>query len=181
LVAGQVPDDPQVFETETELDLEGNVALGAGDALAVSLPVSVADTVTISGTDIELTLSGTVRGESSLRVPASSNEAAVTLTIDPRTSTGVDDERPVAFVLEQNYPNPFNPNTRIAYVLAASGPIRLAVYDLLGREVAVLVDSYAPAGRYEVGFDAGDLPSGMYVYRLTADGFADAKTLIVLK
>ncbi len=73
---------------------------------------------------------------------------------------------PVAFALLQNYPNPFNPTTTIGYQIPVSGHVKLAVFDLLGREVAVLVDERKTAGRYEVRFDGAGLSSGVYFYRI---------------
>lgn len=68
--------------------------------------------------------------------------------------------------LEQNYPNPFNPNTKIAFGVPRAGLVRLEVFDLLGRKVSTLVNSRQPAGRYSVSFDASQLSSGLYLYRL---------------
>lgn len=85
------------------------------------------------------------------------------------TSTSVDRtelDSPVGFSLSQNYPNPFNPSTMIGYTLIESGMTRLTVFDMLGREVAVLVDQNQAAGSYQVSFDASGLPTGMYLYRL---------------
>lgn len=78
--------------------------------------------------------------------------------------------RPLATALDGNYPNPFNPTTRIRYSLEQAGSVRLTVYDLLGREVAVLVDGTRASGRHEATFDAARLGSGMYLYRLMVDG-----------
>jgi len=101
--------------------------------------------------------------------------------------------RPTAFALGQNYPNPFNPETRIRYsVPAGSGSngsasaatganVRIAVYDLLGREVTVLVDEKKAVGSYEVTFDAAGLASGVYLYRLKAGAFVETKRMIVVK
>lgn len=72
------------------------------------------------------------------------------------------------FALMQNFPNPFNPTTVISYQIAQSGTTKLAVYDLLGREVAVLVNGVQSAGAHSVTFDASNLNSGMYVYHLTS-------------
>ena len=88
---------------------------------------------------------------------------------------------PTAFVLEQNYPNPFNPSTSITYQLPASNHVTLIVYDLLGREVATLVDENKPAGVHDVQFDAQGLTSGIYLYRMQAGSFVDVKKLVVLK
>jgi alpha-tubulin suppressor-like RCC1 family protein len=85
------------------------------------------------------------------------------------------------YSLEQNYPNPFNPSTTIKYSIAEEGNVILAVYDLLGREVAVLVNDFQRTGSYEVKFDAGDLSSGVYVYRLETVGYTSSKKLVLLK
>jgi hypothetical protein len=80
----------------------------------------------------------------------------------------------------QAYPNPFNPRTTIAFTLARNAQVRLPIYDLRGRQVAVLVDGELPAGRHEVLWDAAGLPSGLYVYRIIGDGqFASAKLQLV--
>lgn len=72
--------------------------------------------------------------------------------------------------LNGNYPNPFNPSTVIGYQLSVAGAVRLAVYDILGREVAVLVNQDRAAGRYQVPFDASALSSGVYLYRMQFNG-----------
>ena len=85
------------------------------------------------------------------------------------------------FSLGQNYPNPFNPSTMISYQLPVSGVVTLIVYDLLGREVATLVNEYKPAGRYEVKFDGYQLSSGVYLYKLTAGEYTAARKLTLMK
>jgi hypothetical protein len=75
-------------------------------------------------------------------------------------------DNPRTFVLEQNYPNPFNPETNITYRLANSGQVRLSVYNLLGVEVAVLVDEFQSAGNYSIRFNAASLQSGVYLYKI---------------
>jgi hypothetical protein len=84
--------------------------------------------------------------------------------------TGVGDSRemPRQFALDQNYPNPFNPTTVISFQLPVSSDVRLVVYDLLGREVAVLLNEKRQAGIHTSTFDASSLGSGMYLYRLFA-------------
>lgn len=91
---------------------------------------------------------------------------------------------PAGYALHANYPNPFNPETTIAFELGAAGLATLRVYDLLGREVATLVDGVLPAGRHTVVFDArqaGRLPSGTYLYRLTAGSFQQQRLLTLVK
>jgi hypothetical protein len=88
---------------------------------------------------------------------------------------------PSAYVLDQNYPNPFNPATTIRYAIPSGTHVSVKVYDLLGKEVATLVDEQQAAGSYRVRFDASALSSGMYFYRLTADGYSFAKKLLLVK
>ena len=89
--------------------------------------------------------------------------------------------QPLAFQLEQNYPNPFNPSTKISYSIPQQGNVTLKVYDLLGNEVATLVNEEKPAGGYEVEFNASDLSSGIYFYKLQAGSFVETKKMTVIK
>ena len=110
------------------------------------------------------------------------------------------DEIEQSFNLFNNYPNPFNPTTTIEYIIPTSlpkaslrdnpsfakgenteGVVTLKVYDILGREVATLVNKKQPAGNYKVRFNANDLPSGIYFYRITAQGFEETKRMILLR
>ena len=88
---------------------------------------------------------------------------------------------PRRLTLYRNYPNPFNPTTTIRYDLPAAQRVRLAVYDVLGREVAVLVDGMETAGRKRVVFEAANLPSGTYLYRLEAGSFTQVQRMLLLK
>lgn len=88
---------------------------------------------------------------------------------------------PLQFALDQNYPNPFNPSTRISYTLPSKGMAHLSVYDILGREVAVLVDEVQNAGPHEVTFDAAHLSSGVYFCKLTSAGFVMTKKMVLIK
>ena len=103
------------------------------------------------------------------------------------TSTAIEDEPtaedvlPSGFALDQNYPNPFNPVTTIGFALPEAGDVRLSVFDVLGREVSVLVDGYVQAGQHEVTFDAQGLPTGTYVYRLDTGAHATSRTLVLMK
>ncbi len=85
------------------------------------------------------------------------------------------------YALSQNYPNPFNPTTIINYALPKAGNVVLKVYDVLGKEVATLVNNYKESGRYSVEFDASKLSSGMYIYKLTSDKFSEVKKMILLR
>jgi hypothetical protein len=88
---------------------------------------------------------------------------------------------PETYELSQNYPNPFNPITNIEFQIPHRGFVTLAVYDILGRQVRTLVNEYKNAGIHSTKFDAGNLPSGVYFYKLTADSFAETKKMIIIK
>jgi len=88
---------------------------------------------------------------------------------------------PLAYDLYQNYPNPFNPSTIINYQLAVGSQVTLKVYGVLGNEVATLVNEKKPAGTYELKWNAANLPSGVYFYRIQAGSFVETKKMILLK
>jgi photosystem II stability/assembly factor-like uncharacterized protein len=88
---------------------------------------------------------------------------------------------PLQFSLEQNYPNPFNPSTMIIYQLPVVGNVTLKVFDLLGCEVVTLVNEDKSVGKYEVGFNAENLHSGVYFYQLQAGSFSETKKMILMK
>ncbi|MFN0156439.1 MAG: PQQ-dependent sugar dehydrogenase [Bacteroidota bacterium] len=84
-------------------------------------------------------------------------------------------------VLEQNFPNPFNPSTSIKYTIPKSGFVRLAVFNLLGQEVALVFEGMQGAGTYEFEFDKADLPTGIYFYRINAPDFAETRKMVITK
>jgi hypothetical protein len=99
-------------------------------------------------------------------------------------STGIVEKQsrvPVDFGLHQNYPNPFNPSTAIRYQIPIQTHVSLIVYDMLGREVSILVDAMQDPGYKTMQFDAGSLASGMYFYRLKTDSFVQTRKLLLLK
>jgi hypothetical protein len=89
--------------------------------------------------------------------------------------------KPAEFALHQNYPNPFNPATEIGFGIRDVGYVHLKVYDVLGRQVAILVDEAKPAGVYSVHWDARDFPSGVYYYKLTIGAFTQTRKMILAK
>ncbi len=108
---------------------------------------------------------------------AASNQISATVTgID-----GPDNNTPKEFSLSQNYPNPFNPTTVISYKLSALSNVTLKVYDVLGREVATLVNERQNAGNYSVAFDGSKFASGIYFYRLVAGNVTATKKLVLIK
>jgi Secretion system C-terminal sorting domain len=88
---------------------------------------------------------------------------------------------PDQFSLKQNYPNPFNPSTQIEYSLAGSGHVTLKVFDILGRLVSKVVDANKNAGSYKVSFNASNLPSGVYIYRLQTKNYSRSRKMLLLK
>ena len=97
------------------------------------------------------------------------------------SSAEVHFDGPINFVLYQNHPNPFNPSTVISFELGVSSNVSLKVFDLLGREVETLVQEKMNPGEHEVRFDATRFASGIYFYRLKAEGFTATKKLLLLK
>ena len=87
----------------------------------------------------------------------------------------------INYSLDQNFPNPFNPSTQISYNVAERGNVSLVVYDLLGREVASLVNEVKEPGSYKVNFNASNLPSGIYTYRIQSGSFVQTKKMMLLK
>ncbi len=90
-------------------------------------------------------------------------------------------ETPSDYSLSQNYPNPFNPSTKISFALPKASDVKIVVYDILGKVVATLVNDYRTAGTHQVEFNASNLASGVYLYRIEAGDFRDAKRMILVK
>lgn len=88
---------------------------------------------------------------------------------------------PSRFALQQNYPNPFNPTTRISYTLPSSAAVRLEVFNTLGERIGSLVDEFQSAGEHSVQFDAANVPSGVYFYRMRAGAFVEVKKMILMR
>jgi len=109
------------------------------------------------------------------------NSPYLYIVYSPITDVAEDDPIPVHYTLSQNYPNPFNPVTTISYTLPAGGHVRLSVSNILGQEVAVLADGEQAPGEKTISFDALDLPSGVYIYRLSAGSFTDVKKMMLVR
>ena len=97
------------------------------------------------------------------------------------TSISASSSVPKSFELQQNYPNPFNPSTVISYQMTVNSFVSLKVFDALGREITVLDDGFRNVGTHTVSFDASNLSSGIYFYRLEVDGQAQNKQMILVK
>jgi hypothetical protein len=98
--------------------------------------------------------------------------------------TGINDKnngRPETFDLSQNYPNPFNPSTLITYQIPENSFVKLIIYNAIGQVVKTLVNTNKTAGKYSVNFNASDLPTGIYIYRLQAGNFVSSKKMVLMK
>lgn len=117
------------------------------------------------------------------KVSTSSNEVEARLLGEPPSKISVNNPTEIVYnyKLSQNYPNPFNPTTSINYQLKEKGFVSLKIFDMLGTEVASLVNENQEAGNYSVTFNASNLPSGIYIYRLTANDFTSTKKLMLIK
>ncbi len=104
-----------------------------------------------------------------------------TVTPDPVGISGNTNEIPPSFELNQNYPNPFNPNTTIDFALPNEQNVKLEVFDMTGKSAGILVNSDLKAGTYKFDFNASDLASGIYFYKLTAGSFVSTKKMILVK
>lgn len=109
------------------------------------------------------------------------NTEILTDTMSTVKINSVTSELPNGFRLMQNFPNPFNPSTAITYQINSAGLVSLKVFDLLGKEVAELVNEFQSPGTYSINFEAGKLNSGVYFYRLRSGDFEDTKRLALLK
>lgn len=136
-----------------------------------------------NSTDTTIVIDGLTAGDSYDFRVAARNSVGLGDFIAPVSATDVESTSETAIVtaLLGNYPNPFNPSTVIRYRMSDPGSVRLAVYDLLGRQVAVLTDGNVPAGTHHVTFDATSLASGVYLYRLETDGLVFTRALLLLK
>jgi len=93
----------------------------------------------------------------------------------------ISSEVPTVYSLEQNYPNPFNPVTNINYSIVTGGEVKVTLFDISGKEVDVLVNGVQSPGKYSISYNASRLPSGVYFYRIQAEGFTDTKKMILVK
>lgn len=170
---------PVVVDAELPANLE--VALDDG----TTLDIFRVDTAGGMGSDFSkarVVLAVTGRGTSSQPYSLIRIEADGTVT-DPAVVTGTEAQAgiPAHFALHGNYPNPFNPTTTIAFDLAEAGFTTLKVYNLLGQEVATLVEGMLPASTHQVTFDATALPSGTYLYRLASGDHTRQRMLMLVK
>lgn len=169
LCFGQTCFSPNVDSVAT--DGNPNPPVPSGDTLVASIHVNPQAYLGTAHVQVQI---GTFRN------PDVRTTQDFTATAIP---TGVGDTKinPDEFFLAQNYPNPFNPSTNIKYGINEAGFVSLKVYDILGNEIAVLVNEYKSVGEHNVSFNIVNLSSGMYVYRLTSGKYSETKKMILEK
>ena len=165
---------------------KGEEGIGAG-VLAINTPADSYTPVTIPVTYInneipDLAVILIQVTDQNLN-PAASGSYAEIDDLSFSILTDVNDEETAVndFSLEQNYPNPFNPSTRINYQIAKDDFVTLKLYDIIGNEIATLVNNQQPAGKYSVDFNAANLPSGVYLYRLQTGDFVQTRKMTLVK
>jgi Ice-binding-like/Secretion system C-terminal sorting domain len=186
--------DVWIFQIAGNLSEANGKKISIGSAQAKNIFWQVAGQVTVGTTAdfkgvilcqtlVALNNGATLEGRALAQTAVTLDADAVT---DPGVATGVRKvEQPEVFALSQNYPNPFNPSTTIRYSLEKSGMVSLKVYNILGQEVATLVNDRQDAGSYSVPFNTmqgkANLASGVYFYRLDAGSFVSIKKMILMK
>lgn len=197
---------PSDFEGEISLpvnagfNLNGRSTVGNAtltwsgiENLPADLVLSIQDNLTGVVTDLaaeeaytfETTVSTRAKSASNQNSPVMQNTGSARFTLiisrAGTTNTEITSDLPASVTLAQNFPNPFNPSTNISFSIPENAHVRLAVYDLLGRQVAQVVDAPMVAGFHTVTFDASSLTSGVYVYRIEAAGQVSSRRMTLLK
>ncbi len=170
-----------VEETGKYIDPRDEIILRIGPNGVVTLDIGLNLTVPADappgGYTAQMILSATYTGnaKSSPRMPRQSEMEVLIF------AQVLDQDVPERFSLLQNYPNPFNSSTTISYGLPRPVSVKLIVYDLLGREMATIVDGLRYAGVQSERFDSGNLPSGIYYYLITTEGFSETNKMVVIR
>lgn len=162
------------FTLHSDLLLHDDISFASGSNLTIE---SESGTATIAAASGTVTIGGP-GGASKIVGGSNSGENDTDGDDDDMTEP---EATPKQYSLSENYPNPFNPVTVIRYQLPVNSAVTLKVYDLLGRNVATLVDGQVPAGQHEVQFDASNLSSGVYLYRLATREFSKTRKMILVK
>lgn len=145
--------------------------LEPGDTLITSVHVFAFNNNGTANVQVQV---GTFRNPND-RVTIDFTATTLPVSVEDETLTAKD------FYLNQNFPNPFNPATRINYGVAKAGNVEISVYNILGNKVASPVNEFKPAGNYSVDFNASKLSSGVYFYKIVANGFVQTKKMILEK
>ena len=162
---------------------ESDIISGGTGPYTYTITGNDKEIVTSSISDDIITFTGMAEGSATFTITAvdelkdQTSIEVVVIVSDPIASTDI----PTTFELKQNYPNPFNPTTNINYSIPEASDVTLTIYDMLGREVATLVNGWREPGRYNANFDASRLASGMYIYRIKAKDFQKIKKMMLIK
>jgi Secretion system C-terminal sorting domain/Cohesin domain len=158
---------------------QGSVS-GTGDLVKITLRVInlPSSNYILNFNLVEITANNDLGNAIFLSPQNSSTEFKIITAIQFKTDMP---EISLEFSLNNCYPNPFNPNTRLSYTINESGDISMSIYDLLGNEVTQIENGYKPAGNYSYNFDASNLTSGIYFYRLQAGDYVETKKMLLMK
>ena len=161
------------FSGSQVLEVASNNGFSIGDNIIINPGGATEETNTITGF-------GSLLLQAPLQFDHNGGET-VELLISTSVEEIISDFIPEEFILEQNYPNPFNPTTKISWQSPIGSHQTIKVYDVLGNEIATLVDEYKHAGTYNIEFNASRFASGVYLYRLQANDFVATKKLLLIK
>ncbi len=123
----------------------------------------------------------TIKAKDNTNLLSVASDKVSVMALAPKINIGVSEKMPSEYFLEQNYPNPFNPTTLLNYSVKETGLVKIKVYDVLGSEIAELVNEIKEAGYHSVEFNASNLPSGVYIYTLQVNGFSSSNKMLLLK
>ncbi|MFZ1321642.1 MAG: agmatine deiminase family protein [Ignavibacteria bacterium] len=163
------------WRTDTTQSYNEITMTGSLDTFRASIPQQSL------GTNVYYYISATSNSNRTVTRPITAPQGYIKFVIDNPTSVISNNSQAENFTLSQNYPNPFNPRTVINYELQVSGNAKLKVFDVLGNEVAELVNEKQNAGSYSVEFDGGNYASGIYFYRLETGNFVETRRMMLIK
>ena len=166
LLGGLVPSSQEVLDTETDMDLSGLI-FNQNNTVTLILTVNSAHDVEFGDNSIDMTISGQISAVGPYVPGGTSNPEVVNLSVFSPVNT--EDETPTAAHVVNVYPNPVTTRATISFELPAPLPVRIAVYDILGREVEVLTDGYEGTGRQQRFWDSSGHPRGIYFLKMTTD------------
>ena len=147
----------------------------SGDTLTAYIPPQIDET------EIYYYIAATSNRDKTITKPITAPDGYYNFVVQNSITNIEESSSPKGYLVSANYPNPFNPATRINYSLDKKSKVSIIIFDVLGNEVAVLVDEYNSPGDYTVEFNAGNLPSGVYFYRFSAGGYIETNKMMLLK
>ena len=181
--------DPDTGNYIGTLPSSGYAALAGGGDTDAEWLTEIPNFVTIPGgdsTQISITIIPIADGHFTADIILDSNDPdslQVRIPVVLNVVTGIEDEisLPTTYALYQNFPNPFNPTTQFSYDLPEQSDVLLKIYNILGEEVATLINETQNAGSFNIVWDASHLASGIYLYRFIAGNFVETKKMLLLK